>query len=127
MHAATVQTNFPGKPGYLFLRKEAPFSFVWYKEFEKTSVVAQTIEEALRLGRNFFHQDGFQSLNCGLRLPLPERDEHGSPALFHQMASSYSSPNGIYFDEDLGSLCIVQNAPTASRELLKKWEQEGRF
>ena len=107
--------------------------YTWYQEEDdgvhekKTDVFAPTVEEALFAAMQSFRSQYFRTLICGFRYTLPERDEHGNNALFHQMASSYSSPNGIYFDADAGHLCYVQNAPSVSRQLLKKLQQEKRL
>jgi hypothetical protein len=108
----------------LYLKKKEEYHYGWWeidahgKEIE-TDIVASHVEEALRLGRQKWKTKGFRTLNCGFRYTLPERDEHGINALFHQMATSYSASNGIYFDEELGHNCIVHNASLEARSL---WE-----
>lgn len=109
----------------VFLRKHGEGHFVWHEEQNDnketpTSVEGQTVEEALRLAPKHWRNHFFRMLNCGFRYTLPERDEHGINALFHQMAASYSSMNGIYYDEELGNNCFVQNA---SEEALDLWRQ----
>jgi hypothetical protein len=108
----------------LFLRKKEPNHIVWYEESDnneekETIVTAQTVEEAIRLGRNHWKDHSFRTLNCGFRYTLPERDEHGMNALFCQMAASYASSNGVYFDDELGHNCFVQAASIEARNLLK--------
>jgi hypothetical protein len=109
----------------LFLRKMSPQLFHWFEVesdgFEKeTPISASTIEEAIRLARKQWRYDSFSTLHCGFRYMLPERDEHGINALFFQMAASYSSPTGVYFDDVLGNNCFVQNASAEARTLWKK-------
>lgn len=107
----------------LFLRERAPLEYVWYEkkgdEEVETKVWGDTIEEAIRQARRHWKQDALRMPLCGQRFTLPERDEHGSPALFHQMVASYSSPTGIYFDAEVGHNCIVNNASQEARVL---WE-----
>lgn len=126
IHAAKIQSK-----GLLLLRQIEPYRFVWYREIEppieeETKVWGGSVEEAIAEGYKIWRQDGFQPLNCGFRYTLPERDEVGSNALFHQMISSYSSMNGVYFDEELGSNCIVQNASLDARKLWKRLQQTGQ-
>lgn len=115
-----------GQWSYLFLRKEAHDHFKWYQEEigQKreidTPVSAPTVEEALRLAPRHWKPHPFCMVNCGFRYTLPERDEHGINALFHQMVSSYSVGNGIYYDEELGNNCFVQNA---SDEAYQLWQR----
>src|SRR5262245_54931151 len=109
---------------WLFLRKITPHSYTWYEQhgenFEaETSLTAPTIREAIRLAHREWKDDSFRTLFCGYRYPLPERDEHGQNALFYQMIASLSSMNGIYFDEELGCNCFIQNASQEARTL---WE-----
>lgn len=109
---------------YLFLRKKEDYHYCWYmksneSELENETVVfASTIEEALRLARRTWKEDYFRTLNCGFRYTLPERDEHGMNALYYQMTASYNSMNGVYFDDELGHNCFVQNASIEARNLM---------
>lgn len=109
---------------YLFLRKISDLHFVWFEEHKglekETDVSADNIEEALRLAVRRWKSRFFRTVICGFRYTLPERDEHGINALFHQMAASYSSMNGIYYDEELGNNCFVQSA---SQEAYDLWQQ----
>lgn len=110
---------------YLFLRKIDPHSFTWFIEEHdgsenETPVSGPNIEEAIRLANRQWKDDYFTSLGCGFRYTLPERDEHGINALFHQMVSSYNSPNGIYFDEELGNNCFVNFASNEARNVWKR-------
>ena len=111
--------------GYLILKKVDENTFRWYEEVSEnnlieTSVTANTIEEAIRLANRHWKSYYFSCINCGFRYTLPERDEHGINALFHQMVSSYSSLNGIYYDDELGNNCIVQNASSEACLLWKR-------
>lgn len=110
---------------YLLLREKSSACFIWSYlstkgSEEESEVWAATIEEALRLAVKRWKQHYFKTLMCGFRFTLPERDEHGMNALFHQMAASYKSSNGIYYDEELGNNCIVQNASQEALHLLKR-------
>src|ERR1700733_9653415 len=108
----------------LFLRKISPQLFTWFVENDEKEVEAgvsgPSVEEAMRLAHQAWKNYAFRTIICGFRYTLPERDEHGTNALFHQMAASYKSPTGIYFDEDLGHNCHVQNASQEALSILKK-------
>lgn len=125
IHAARLQN------GYALLRKKGPNDFVWYQENgdgveNETPISAPTIEEAIRLANKQWKNSRFEPFNCGFRYTLPERDEHGSNALFSQMMASYSSSNGVYFDDELGHNCFVQAASEEARNFWKKLKQQGR-
>lgn len=110
---------------YLFLRKVDPHTFTWFFEEndgdeKETPVTGPNIETAIRLANRQWKSDYFSTLECGFRYTLPERDEHGINALFHQMVASYSSPSGVYFDEELGNNCFVNFASIEARNLWKK-------
>lgn len=127
IHAARRQA--PGeKVKYLLLRMVDPARFVWYEydnqRTSQTDVEGVTLEEALRCARKCWRNDAFRTINCGFRYTLPERDEHGCNALFHQMIASYSSANGIYFDEEVGNNCFINFASTEARDLWKKLKKE---
>jgi hypothetical protein len=114
-----------GERRYLFLRKIDTVRFAWFEEINSenensTTVEGQTVEEALRLAPRHWAADSFRTVICGFRYTLPERDEHGINALFHQMVSSYSTMNGVYYDEELGNNCFVQSA---SEEALALWKR----
>ncbi len=122
-----VARRYPqgGSTAWLYLRKVNPHAFTWYEHQAdgseaETLVTAPTIREALRLAHRQWKEDAFTTLRCGFRYPTPERDEHGQNALFYQMIASLSSMNGIYFDEELGCNCFVQNPSQEARTL---WEQ----
>lgn len=113
---------------YLFLRKTDAGQYVW--EYAKTEnntpapvVIADSAEEALRLA--YSHWRVWHSLPCGFRFTLPERDEVGTPALFHQMVRSYRTGNGVYLDEELGGSCIVHDAPSHTLALWRSLEKGG--
>lgn len=55
-----------------------------------------------------------------MRYSLPVRDEVGTNAFFWQMAKSYASSNGHYFDEEAGHMCYVD---FASEEALEIWRR----
>jgi hypothetical protein len=124
IHLGSIAGSQP-LPIYLLLRQIQDYHFAWYKKLptheEETPIWGPTAEEAIRLAYKHWKIDNFRTLNCGYRYTLPERDEHGSPALFYQMIASYSSMNGIYFDEELGFNCIVHNASQEARLIWKKF------
>lgn len=131
IHIASIEEQAKGKV-YLFLREKNSNHYVWLKEEQpgqevETSVSAPTSEEALRLARREWWNSYFRPLNCGFRYTLPERDEHGYNALFHQMVASYTSFNGIYFDAELGNNCIIHNASLEARTLWKQLQQASRI
>jgi hypothetical protein len=104
---------------YLYLRKVESYHYVWYDGESPTSIFGGSVADALLSARKHWSLDSFETVNCGFRYSLPERDEHGINALFSEMAASYSSMNGVYFDPDLGYNCFVQNASLEARDLLK--------
>jgi hypothetical protein len=117
---------------YVFLRKTGPHSFVWFEEAEngketESSVAALNPEEAMRLAVRHWKDLYFNTLMCGFRYNLPERDEHGINALFHQMVASYSSMNGVYYDEELGNNCYVQNASEEAYQLWQRLKSQQRL
>lgn len=115
---------------YLFLRQLDPHHFRWFEEKGneeiETAVFGNSIEEAIRQSHRHWKNVAFRTVNCGFRFTLPERDEHGSNALFYQMVSSYSSMNGFYFDEELGFNCIVHQASLEARQLWNRLRQTGK-
>lgn len=131
VHAGRIQRRGKGSL-YLFLRQITPQTYQWFKEEPPkeetpTSVMAFTIEEALRLAEHTWHQDGFRTVICGFRYTLPERDEHGTNALFHQMVASYSALSGVYFDEELSHNCIVHFASAEALSLYRRLQQEDHL
>ncbi len=121
------------KQGYslLLLRKESPHNYLWWEETDSTETStelnAPSTEEALRLAHSTWKNQSFRTIICGFRYMLPERDEHGINAYFHQMTASYSSPNGVYFDQDLGHHCMVQSASQEALALWQRLKQAGRM
>lgn len=118
----------PKVKSYLILRQLDPFRHVWFKEIEpgqeeETPVWGGTPQEAIQAARKAWKTESFHTVNCGFRYTLPERDEHGANALFCQMAASYSSSTGVYFEEELGANCIVHNASDEARNLHKRLEK----
>lgn len=149
IHIARIQPKGGGIV-YLYLRKIDQNQYTWfqekinevnstsdksqtsdsqYKNEIQTPITAPNVEEALRLARKFWEPQNvsYRLVNCGFRYTLPERDEHGSNALFIQMVASYSSMNGVYFDEELGHLCIVHAASDEATQLLKRLKSENRL
>lgn len=109
----------------LYLRKTEAGLYVWHEvDLEGnetvTPVSADSAEEAIRLAHRHWKSSSFTSLRCGTRFTLPERDEIGTDALFHQMVTSYGTMNGVYLDDELGHQCIVHDA---SQEALTLWKQ----
>lgn len=124
IHVARIQVQNKGK-AYLFLRQIDPFRYIWFQEDPQgieaeTPIWGGSIEEALLAAYQGWRHSEFCTVHCGFRYTLPERDEVGTNALFYQMIASYSSMSGIYFDEELGSNCIVQFASTEARDLWKR-------
>jgi hypothetical protein len=116
---------------YLFLREKSSNDYRWYEEEDssekETAVFGTSIEEAMRLAHKTWKNQAFRTVICGFRYTLPERDEHGINALFCQMAASYSSPNGVYFDEALGHNCFVQAASKEALDLWLKLKESNRL
>lgn len=128
IHAAEVQAR--GGRHYLFLRETAPFHYVWFAEKgdreEETIVTAPTIPDALIFARRHWKQESFRTVICGFRYTLPERDEHGCNALFHQMTASYATSSRVYFDDDLGANCVVFHASEEALSLWHRLQKGGR-
>lgn len=125
IHVAKIFVK--GEHRHLFLRKEAEGEFRWFLEKEPTPIHAGNIEEALRLAARHWKDVSFRTVICGFRYTLPERDEHGINALFHQMAASLVTSNGIYFDEELGNNCFVQNYSLEARDLFFDLRARGEL
>lgn len=131
IHVAYLPNGRTGNR-FLFLRRIDPQNFAWFEETtdgteKQTEVTSYSAEEALRLAYRQWKSHSIRMLGCGFRYTLPERDEHGVNALFHQMASSYATPTGIYFDEELGNNCIVHFASQQARDLLQKLRSQNRL
>ena len=121
---------FPGEKFYL--RKMKENHYVWFLENaegkeKETELSAPNIEEALRLAKKSWQGLNFKFIPCGFRFTLPERDEHGTNALFYQAIKSLESMSGVYFDEELGHNCIVHQIPLRIREIYKKLKGENRL
>lgn len=124
IHVARIHLQSKGKL-YLFLRQLECYRYVWFCEEKpaieiETAIWGGTTEEAMHAGYRAWQDERIFPLNCGFRYTLPERDEVGTNALFHQMVASYSSSSGVYFDEELSSNCIVQFASIEARDLWKR-------
>ncbi|TXI37462.1 MAG: hypothetical protein E6Q59_07775 [Nitrosomonas sp.] len=129
-----LATHFKGGKGWvlLFLRKAVDEGYRWLEdsingEEVPTNVVAKDPEEAIRLAHRQWKGASFRTIRCGYRFTLPERDEIGMNALFHQMVASYSTMNGVYFDDDLGHQCIVKEISQEAFDLYKQLASENRL
>jgi len=109
-----------GEKKWAFLKKIDPRTYTWFVDDQATEATADTIEEAIRLAHRHWKGRSFRPLMCGFRYTLPERDEHGINALFWQMALSCGSPNGVYFDEEIGCNCFVQSASLEARNMWRE-------
>ena len=120
IHVARIQPNGP-EPVYLFLRKIGE-KFCWMEGEKETEVIADTQEDAIRMAWKYWKPKNvaFRMVHCGFWFSLPEREEHGIPAMFNQMAASYSTPMGVYFDEQFGHQAAVKEA---SSEALDLWRE----
>lgn len=121
-----------GRWKYLLLRKISSNEYQWFEDFfpqpeTPTSIISETSEEAIRLAKRDWKNDSFTTIKCGFRFTLPERDEIGGNALFHQMAASYASVNGIYVDNELGHSCIVNNASQEAIQMLQFFKSNNRL
>lgn len=131
IHLAKVTLPKKG-PHLLLLRKEDPIRYTWFEGYEadkerETEIFAPTAEEAIRQAYLHWKLANFRTVNCGFRYTLPERDEHGNNALFHQMIASYSSMNGVYFDEDVGHNCLVNFASDEAKTLWQELRLQNRL
>lgn len=98
-------------------------SFKWFLNGKPTEVESLTLPLALIEAQKAFKLDRFQLLQCGVKFSLPERDEHGTPALYCDMIKSLASSNGQYFDPLYGQNFIVHQIPSATRELIRLFTQ----
>lgn len=130
IHIGLIQKIYVGK-AYIFLRKQTENHYCWFEEGineQETEIFsASSISEAMRLAHRTFKPQSFRTVICGFCYTLPERDEHGMNALFYQMAASYNSSNGVYFDEELGYNCFVQNASLEARNLLERLKRQQKI
>lgn len=113
---ATINKNRGEKPFY-FLRKINPKLFRWFFQDQETSLEAIDLDEAFRLA--YREWPDLQVIGCGYLFTLPERDEHGTPALFSEMVKSLESSNGIFFEEERGHNCIVHQIPLTTQKIYK--------
>jgi len=109
----------------LYLYKISDQQYTWFEKVKDGTKIelplgATTIEEAMRIAHRELKKFYFRTLNCGFRYSLPERDEHGINALYWQMAASYNSPGGVYFDEEVGYNCFVQNSSLEALKILRE-------
>lgn len=112
---------------YLYLHRFDDH-YIWLGNDQKAiSPPYLSAQEAILAAHKLWKELSFRTVNCGFRYTLPERDEHGQNALFYQMAASYSSMNGQYFEEELGHMCIVHNASNESRNLFEKLKGENKL
>lgn len=105
--------------GRLYLQETSEGRYQWFLGGAPTGVEASSTEEAFRLATRRYAQNHFEPLQAGYKFTLPERDEHGAPALFIDMVRSLETPSGQYFDPASGHNYIVHQIPTRSRELYK--------
>jgi hypothetical protein len=125
IHAACILNEKERKTDYLFLRKKTESCYTWFyyknsEEETETLCQQESVSLAIYHGYQFWKLESFRTLNCGFRYTLPARDLVGSNALFHQMAASYNSPNGYYFDPEVGFLCLVEHASMEALDLWRK-------
>lgn len=116
----------------LLLRKIEDNTYAWFEEVSETeelptNISAENPEEALRLAHRQWRTSSFRTLRCGYRFTLPERDEIGTNALFHQMIASYATSNGVYFDDELGHQCIVKEISQQAFDMWKRLEAQKRL
>lgn len=109
---------------HLFLKKIDPGHFQWFQitnvlnHESATDCIAKTAALAIQDAYKKWGNQFFRLLHCGFCYSLPERDEVGCNAFFWQMAKSYASSNGRYFDEERGHLCYVDFASQEALALL---------
>lgn len=133
IHVGFINRPRQGK-SILYLRMTSDQLYSWFEEKVDSSgqeielpIKSPTIEDAMRLAHREFRPFAFRTLICGFRYSLPERDEHGINALFTQMAASYSSPGGVYFDEEVGHNCFVQNSSLEALQLFRRLKEQNRL
>ncbi|MEC7839328.1 MAG: hypothetical protein VX777_04740 [Chlamydiota bacterium] len=126
IHIAKITVPKEGQK-FVYLRELSPHEYRWFYEESPSDLSGDTIEEAIRKGHKHWKGQYFNTLNCGFRYTLPERDEHGMNALFYQLAASFQSFNGTYFDEELGHNCYVQNASHEAIDICKKLAKENKL
>jgi hypothetical protein len=85
-----------------------------------TTCSAMNIGRACHLARMQWGRYGFRTLRCGTLFTLPERDEIGSPALFHEMIQSLAVSNGVVTDPSRGHPYRVDQISEEAVRLYKK-------
>lgn len=133
IHVGFINRPRMGK-STLYLRMTSDQLYRWFEEKSDSPgqemelmLKTPTVEDAMRLAHRELRPFAFRTLICGFRYSLPERDEHGINALFSQMAASYTAPGGIYFDEEVGHNCFVQNSSLEALQLLRQLKQQNRL
>jgi hypothetical protein len=130
IHAAIYKPR--GRRVYLLLRQDSSGNYRWHEvqedsgEIEKP-VSGQSLSEAMQNAYKAWRLNSFLPLQCGFRFTLPERDEIGRPAFFHEMIASYRSMTGGYFEPAANVMCIVQKASKEALDLWKRLEKENRL
>ena len=119
------------KSQYAILRKLEDNSFQWFIEDKNkelpSTVKGKTVSSSIRAAKRHWRDAAFNPLHCGMRYELPERDEHGSKALFHEMIKSQEVSNGIYFEESINQQCIVNSISNEALALMKRWKMEKKI
>lgn len=110
---------------YLLLVKRDEDRFDWFERASsgnriETAVTGTTVAEAIQKANRHWRSLSFRTVLCGFLYQLPERDEHGQPALFSEMVQSYSSFNGVFFSQERGYNCFID---FASKEALTFWKE----
>ncbi len=111
---------------YLFLQEMKEGGFGWFNDKgELLGISLPHVIQAIQYARKKWKENGFRTLRCGTLYTLPERDEHGENALFCQMVKAYSTPNGVYFDPELGHSCVIHNASQEALSLMNSLKKRG--
>lgn len=105
-----------GSSGDYVLREETPGNFQWFLHGKAVGVNCSSLKDSLKSGFKSFKNDQFRPLHCGTKFSLPERDEHGEPAIFSELVRSLASSNGQYYDPLYGQNFIVKEYPTLMRD-----------
>lgn len=127
------KVHLPKRRGsnYAILREISPKDFRWFIEDKgqekETGIKGESIPQAIHNAKKRWKDSAFNPMHCGIRFELPERDQHGTKALFYQMIQSQRHNNGVYFDIKLNQQCIVQNISNEALLLMSRWEKEGKL
>lgn len=101
-----VTLSPPRSWSFILTQEETGFRWHLFEEdsnkFYPTDCLGENIGLACHFARMKWARYGFRTLRCGTLLTLPERDEVGSPALFHEMIQSLSISSGVVFDPGRG-------------------------